>query len=533
MKTTTAWDAVRLPRYSKLKKKGRFDVVVIGGGITGLTAAYLLKKAGKSVCLLERGRLGNGDTGRTTAHLTYVTDRRISELVKSFGKETTRLAWQAGVAAINTIESIAQEGIEGEFRRIPGFLHAPLNAEGDETKQLQADCETARELGFDATFLSNVPRLGKPGVRFSNQAKFHPLRYLAGLARAIDGQGSAIHEESEVGEVEAQPLALKVGDLRIECDYLVIATHVPLMGIAGLVGATLFQTKLIPYSTYAISARLPRGAFPEASFWDTSNPYNYLRIDGGKTHDLAIFGGEDHKTGQVEDTPERFRRLESLLKQIVPDCKVEDRWSGQVIETIDGLPYIGETADNQFVATGFSGNGMTFGTLAGMMACDRALGRDNPWQEVLNVDRKKLRGAWNLVAENIDYPYYLLRDRFTRADASSTRAVKRGDGKVIEIDGKRAACARDAEGKLHHVSAVCTHMGCLVHWNQAEETWDCPCHGSRFKRTGEVLAGPAESPLEPVAVQKPRRTNGRSEKRPRRRSVASKTDRRSNGRRSG
>ncbi len=542
MKTTTAWDGVRSHRYAKLRSNSRFDVVVIGGGLTGLTAAYLLKKAGKTVCVLERDRLGSGDTGRTTAHLTAVTDRRISALVKSFGKETARVVWQAGTAAINTIEAIsAAEEIDCEFRRIPGYLHASLTGPGDESRDLRSEADAARGLGIDATYLSEIPRLGLPGIRYSNQAKFHPLRYLQGLGQAIAGEGSEIHETSEVSEVEAKPLAVKVGKLRVECDYLVIATHVPLMGIAGLVGAALFQSKLIPYSSYAISARLPKGDFPEASFWDTSNPYYYLRIDPAKNYDQAIFGGEDHKTGQAENTAARFKRLEGLLKQLSPKCKIEDGWSGQVIETIDGLPYIGETADHQFVATGFAGNGMTFGTLAGMMACDQALGRHNPWRDVFDVNRKKIRdGAWKFIRENLDYPYYLLRDRFRSSQAPSARAVKRGEGKIIDVDGQRVACSRDPQGKLHQVSAVCTHLGCIVHWNQAEETWDCPCHGSRFRRTGEVLAGPAESPLEPIAAEKPRRpqakpaaANGRNGKRPHRRSAAPGTSRRSAARRSG
>jgi glycine/D-amino acid oxidase-like deaminating enzyme/nitrite reductase/ring-hydroxylating ferredoxin subunit len=547
MKTTTAWDGVRSHRYPKLRKNSQFDVVVIGGGIAGLTAAYLLKKAGRSVCVLERDRLGGGDTGRTTAHLTAVTDRRISTLIKSFGRQTTSLVWQAGTAAINTIEAISQaEEIDCEFGRIPGYLHASLTGPGDESRDLRSEAEAARGLGIDATYVSAVPRLGVPGVRYSNQAKFHPLRYLQGLARAINGDGCEIHEQSEVSEVEAKPLAVKVGKLRVDCDYLVIATHVPLMGIAGLVDAALFQSKLIGYSSYAVSARLPSGDFPEASFWDTSNPYYYLRIDRGKGHDRAIFGGEDHKTGQEGDTRARFKRLEGLLKQLSPKCKIEDRWSGQVIETIDGLPYLGETAENQFAATGFAGNGMTFGTLAGMMACDRALCRDNPWQDVFDVNRKKIGGAFKFVKENLDYPYYLLRDRFTSAEAASARAVKRGEGKIIEVDGKRVACSRDRQGKLYQVSAVCTHLGCLVHWNGAEETWDCPCHGSRFRRSGEVLAGPAEAPLEPVTPEparaaaksprtpvKPADANGRNGKRPHRRSAGPSTSRRPGGRRSG
>ena len=298
MKTSTAWEAVRVARFPKLARKGHFDVVVIGGGITGLTAGYLLKKAGKKVCLLERDRLGQGDTSRTTAHLTYVTDRRITTLAESFGKETTRLVWQAGAAAINTIESIAaEEGIDCEFRRIPGFLHGSLTGPPGESKQLQADADLARELGFDATFLSEVPEVKRPGVRFSNQAKFHPLKYLAGLAKALVGDGSAIHEQSEVGEVEEKPLAVKVGNVRIECDYLVIATHVPLTGIAGLVGAALFQTKLIPYSSYAVSASPAARSISRSQFLGHGEPVLLFADRSGQVARPGDFRGRRPQDG--------------------------------------------------------------------------------------------------------------------------------------------------------------------------------------------------------------------------------------------
>src|SRR6185295_11400374 len=222
----------------------------------------------------------------------------------------------------------------------------------------------------------------RPGIRVADQAKFHPLAYLGGLAAAIVGGGSTIFEHAEVTEVEPEPMAVKCGNHRIACDYLVIATHVPLMGITGLLSATLFQTKLFPYSSYVVGAKVPKGLIPEASFWDTSNPYFYLRVDAGKEADYVIFGGEDHKTGQEVDTGKCFERLEQTLHEIIPAANVDRRWSGQVIETNDGLPYIGETAERQFVATGYGGNGMTFGTLAGLMARDSALGRENPWRDL-------------------------------------------------------------------------------------------------------------------------------------------------------
>ena len=514
----TPWESKRMPRFPRLKKGGHFDVVVIGGGITGLSAAYFLKEAGRKVCLLERSHIGSGDTACTTAHLTYVTDIRLSRLVKTFGEDAARLFWQGGLAAVDAIERIANEhDIRYEFRRVPAFLHAQLHGNRGEAKQLEDEADLAAKLGFDARFVRSVPLVNRPGILFSNQAKFHPMAYLAGLAKAVHGGGSVISEETEAKEIESDPLRVKSDKLEIRCDYLVIATHVPMMGVTGLVSATLFQTKLYPYSTYAVGANIPRGQWAEMSLWDTSDPYYYLRIDSGQKSgqktDYAIFGGGDHKTGQIDDTNRPFDDLTHTLKQLLPEADIDRRWSGQVIETNDGLPYIGETAERQFVATGFAGNGITLGTLAGMMARDAALKRENPWQKLFAVDRKKIRGGtWEYLKENVDYPYYYVRDRLAPAESDSMRDVKRGSGQVVKIDGQRVACSRDASGKLTTVSAVCTHMGCLVHWNAAESTWDCPCHGSRFKPDGSVIAGPAETPLEPVKLSAIAKSKSRSAK---------------------
>lgn len=519
----TSWQNIRLPRFPRLKASTHFDVVVIGAGITGLTAAYLLREAGKSVCVLERRRIGSGDTACTTAHLTYVTDERLTALAKNFGKDQARLVWQGGAAAINLIEHIASaEHIECDFRRVPGFLHAPLDSKRDTSRQFQSEAELAQELGFDARFVSSVPLARQPGIRFSNQAKFHPMKYLAGLATHVHRGNCVISEGSDVDEIEDDPLVVRAGKLRIECDFVVIATHVPLMGKTGLLKATLFQTKLYPYSSYVVAAKIPSGRWPEMSLWDTSDPYNYLRIDRGGRHDEAIFGGADHKTGQEVEPNDQFLELGRRLKELLPEAKIDRHWSGQVIETNDGLPFIGETAERQFAATGFAGNGITFGTLAGLMARDAAQGRINPWQELFSPRRKKLRGGtWEYLKENVDYPYYYLKDRLMPAEGTSVREVKRDGGKVLKLDGERVACSRDSGGKATLVSPYCTHMGCLVHWNELEKTWDCPCHGSRFKPGGEVLAGPAETPLEPVDMPVAKKqANAAAQKPQRRRSAA-------------
>lgn len=497
------WQQTTLPKFAPLAQSGKYDVVVIGGGMTGLCAAYFLKMAGKKVCLLERDRLGYGDTGHTTAHLVQVTDSPLTTLVRDFGEDAARLTWQANAAGRNALESIAREArIACRFERVPAYYHAALGKDRDESDDLREEAELARKLGFEAEFVDSAPLVNKPAVCFPNQARFHPYKFLDGLSQLVAGDGCSIHEHSEVTEVTKDPLAVKCGDHTLECDYVVIATHVPLMGKSGFINATLLQARLIPQSTYVVGARVPKGSIPDACFFDTNDPYYYLRIDRTPRYDYAIFGGEDHKTGQIEDTHERYVRLERMLKELVPEAECYLRWSGQVIETNDGLPLIGETAEKQFVATGFAGNGMTFGCLAGLMACDAALGKKNPWRDLFSVNRTNIKGAtWDYLKQNSEYPYYMISDRFSKAEGTSPEDVAPGEGKVLALEGKRVACYRDDAGHVSAVSAVCTHMGCFVHWNNAERTWDCPCHGSRFHPSGEVLAGPAETPLETVEVE--------------------------------
>jgi Rieske Fe-S protein len=270
------------------------------------------------------------------------------------------------------------------------------------------------------------------------------------------------------------------------------------MGKTNIASATLLQTKLYLYTSYVVGGRIAKGTVPDMLFWDTASPYHYLRLDDRGDHDFVIFGGNDHKTGQAEDTVRCFERLEAAARRAVPSLDITRRWSGQVIETNDGLPFIGESSSHQFAATGYAGNGMTFGTLAGMMADDACAGRKNPWQELFDPGRTKVRGgAWDYLKENVDYPYYMIRDRIVGPQGTSLRALQTGEGKVLDNAGERVAASRGADGRVTMVSPVCTHMGCLVEWNRAEKTWDCPCHGSRFLPDGQVLAGPAETPLEP------------------------------------
>ena len=500
--TTPYWttSATRRP-FTKLSQDVAADVVVIGGGITGLTAAYLLAKAGTRVVVLERDRCASTDTGHTSAHLTMVTDARLSDLVQRFGRSHAQAVWDAGLAAIAHIDDVIREhALDGAFEWVDGYLYAPLtDNEVAETQRLQADATLARELGFDAEFIDAIPLVRRPGVRFGGQARLHPRKYLAVVTNAIVALGGEIFEHSEADEFCEDPRAVKANGHTITCDDVIIATHNPLVGFRGLAGATLFQTKLALYTSYVIAGRVARGTVPDALWWDTGDPYCYLRIEPHRDHDLVIFGGEDHKTGQQDDTSACFRRLEGRLRAIVSAVDVTHRWSGQVIETPDGLPYIGQSAEHQYSATGYAGNGLTFGTLAGMMMSDAILQRSNPWTELFDPGRKALtRGLWDYVKENVDYPYYMIRDRLAGAEAQSLRAEPRGHGKIIERNGAKVAAYRDVDGSVSLRSAICTHMGCVVAWNSAEQTWDCPCHGSRFTPAGDVISGPAEAPLPEV-----------------------------------
>ena len=496
MNTQPPWLAEKGAAFPTLETDLKTDALVIGGGIAGITAAYLLKQAGKSVILVERGEIGTGETGHTTAHISYPTDMRLSDLVHKFGRNHAQAVWDAGSAATEQIATNAtRAGIDCELRRVPGFLFAAPDADKDEPERLRKEAELATELGFDAVYIDKVPLGEVPGVRFANLMKFHPLKYLRGLAACIPGGGSHLFEHSNVSAFHDDPRHVICNGHTIHYQYVFLATHVPLQGQRNTLSAALLQTKLSLYSTYALGARAPLGSLPEALLWDTADPYLYLRIDRQPDCDYVIIGGADHKTGQEAHTESCYGALENMLQRYAPRAQIDRRWSGQVIETIDGLPFIGATGDREFLATGFSGTGMTFGTLGGMMFRDYVQGELNPWHDLLSVERKKLSSTWDYLKENKDYPYYLLKDLFQSASEDSVSALPVNEGKMLLCHGKKTAVFRDEKGHVTRLSPVCPHMGCTVKWNPSEKTWDCPCHGSRFTAQGELMGGPAETGL--------------------------------------
>jgi glycine/D-amino acid oxidase-like deaminating enzyme len=392
LKTSPYWiDLAPLTHFPPLTRTERADVVVVGGGITGLTAAYLLVSAGRSVVVLERRRVAESDTGYTSAHLTMVTDLPMTDLVKQFGRDQAQAVWDAGLAAISQISEIVRaEQIACDFDRVPGYLHAAVDRAIDEADWLREEAQLATALGFDAAFVEDVPLFNTAGIRFEGQARMHPRRYLAGLARAITAKGGRIYEQSGANDFSDHPRSVSANGHHVSCDEIVIATHAPLVGNQGLMRATQLQTRLALYTTYVVAGRVEKGTLPDALFWDTSDPYRYYRLEPRPDFDQVIYGGEDHQTGQEPATARRFAALEAALRTVAPDVDLTHRWSGQVIETHDGLPFIGRQAAHQFTGTGYSGNGTTFGTLAGMMARDAILGRRNPWSDLFHVDRRAI-----------------------------------------------------------------------------------------------------------------------------------------------
>lgn len=495
------WLAHDTKSYYPLDKDLQVDVAVIGAGITGATTAYLLKKAGLKVAVLEKGKCINAETGHTSAHLTYVTDVRLHTLVDTFGRDAARAVWDAGQSALFLIEDLVRQlKIDCDFAWVPGYLHAPWDSEEaarNEHESLEHDAELAQEFGFDATFVDVVPLANQPGVRFANQAMIHPVKYVDGLLQHVVGSGGHVYEDSEVDQIDEAGIVHCRGH-KVHCDCIVIATHLPIAGKAAQAETQLLNSRIAAYSTYVMSARLPTAVETSpALYWDTASPYHYLRFHELNGQQTAVFGGGDHKTGQSKNTTEPFTELEKQWHRIFPHTRAGMRWSGQVLNSNDGLPFIGEIAPRQYVATGFAGNGLTFGSFAALMIRDAVIGAVNPWHDLFRPDRGVLRrGIWSYVTENFDYLRYYLHDRLTPAEGESAADVPRGGGKILKINGERLAVYRDPEGQLSCHSAACTHMGCHVRWNNAERTWDCPCHGSRFKPTGEVIAGPASAPLD-------------------------------------
>lgn len=505
--TRPAWyDATTVPTYPPPTGGLRADVVVVGAGIAGLTTAYLLASAGKSVIVLDEGPIGSGQTGRTSAHLASYLDDDFTELERLLGVEMSKLAYESHNAAIDTIEQIAKaENIACDFKRVDAYLFPVPGDEGF----LDGELAAARRAGFtDCERHERIRLCGYetgPCLRFGHQARFHPLKYLVGLAKAAQAKGVRIFTGRRVTDVQGKttdsphPRAqLDDGPDVVIGDHIVVATNTPApvnnwMGI---------YTKQAAYRTYLIAATVPRGSVDDALYWDTGDPYHYVRVEaagpdlrGGDT-DLLLVGGEDHKTGQPPADPdEPFAKLEAWARDKFPMITgVAARWSGQVQEPADGPGFIGRcpTLTNVYVITGDSGMGLTHGTLGARLVTDLVTGRPNPWEALYDPARKETNLEFVKENANVIAQY---KDLLTGGEVKDAAEIGPGEGAVMREGASKLAVYRDDRGNVHKCSALCTHMGCVVSWNAVEKSWDCPCHGSRFDPYGKVLLGPAIADL--------------------------------------
>lgn len=502
-------DSAPRPEFPTLNEDINTDVVIVGAGIAGLSVAYNLVKAGRKVVVLEDGLIGSGETGRTTAHLSNALDDRYAEIEKTFGKEVSALAGASHTAAITFIENtIKAENIDCDFMRLDGYLFLHPS---DKTKTLQDEFEATRNAGIATELMASVPGLVShegPCLRFPYQAQFHPMKYLIGLCKAITDGGGLIYCKSHVTKITSE--AVEANDYRVTAQEIVVATNTPVNDLVTM------HTKQHPYRSYVIAAEVPKGSLPYALWWDTgdqdspwvSKPYHYARLQPfNEMADLLIIGGEDHKTGQAEreNVPEeqRYMRLEQWARQRFPKISnIAYTWSGQVMEPVDMLGFIGTNPgdENIFIATGDSGNGMTHGTIAGILLSDLIMGRRNPWTKIYDPSRITLSTAGDFIREGTNMAAQYL-DFFAPGDVDSLQNLREGEGAIMRSGGQKVAVYKDPGSQIHVFSAVCPHLGCYVRWNNDEKSFDCPCHGSRFSCEGKVVNGPAISDLSPLEIK--------------------------------
>jgi glycine/D-amino acid oxidase-like deaminating enzyme/nitrite reductase/ring-hydroxylating ferredoxin subunit len=490
------WMDVPTPSLPKLDRNLETDALIIGAGITGLLSAYALQRAGRTVTVVDRGRVGRGMTARTTAHLAFELDDFFHELIKAHGKASAQAWYQSQAAAVDLIENICrEEQIACDFARVDGMLMA---AEEEDVRYLKKELEAAREAGFaDAQWIERreVPGQEYPAIRFPRQARFHPMKFLNGLVAALRKGEAQLYEHTGITTLEERHgtvAAMTSTGHTLWARQVLVATNSPFHLRVPV------HTKQSPYRTYAIAAHIPKGEAADVLLWDTVEPgYHYVRLQPGEETDLLIVGGEDHKSGTADDGEDRIARLEAWTRERWPSLgPLAYRWSGQVNEPADYVGFIGRSPRYKevYLATGDSGQGMTTGGVAALMLRDLMNGRTSPWAKLYSPTRKMHHGVASYFKENLEAARHWI-ELVGPGEVASVADIPAGQGAIVKMKRKPVAAYRDESGELHLRSAVCTHAGCTVHWNGFEGCWDCPCHGSQFSTTGEVLAGPAAKPL--------------------------------------
>lgn len=470
-----------------------YDCLVVGAGITGLSTALLLQQSGKKTIIAEAHSVGFGTTGGTSAHINTFADTTFKEAESAFSEEGAKLFAAAIADGFGLISKhVEAYRIDCDYAYKTGYLYAENK---DEVKQLADIYKGALKVGVKVQYVNEVPTPVpfRQALAFEEQAQFHPLKYLQGLERAYLNAGGTILENTRVEKIDSKDgmHTATAADRDIRAKAVIYATHMP-------PNLNVFNFECAPYRSYVMAVKLKSGQYPDALIYDSQEPYHYVRshtIDG---QELLLAGGLDHKTGH--DDPEKaFDELEKYIRKYYNVSSVKYKWSSQYYIPVDGLPYIGQlplAAKGIYCATGYNGNGMMLGSAAAILLSDLVSGKESKYQKLFDPGRIKPVDSFSeFVKENTDVAYHMIADRFGIHETDSLKRLEKGQGKLVEVNGTKIAAYRDDSGNIHALSPVCTHAGCIVNWNPAEKSWDCPCHGARYAIDGQVLTGPATRPL--------------------------------------
>lgn len=493
--TRSIWKSTaRETNFPSLNENIQTEVAIVGGGITGVTAAYLLARSGKKVVLLEAGTISGGTTGDSTGNLYSMVDKRLHHIQSKWDEETAANVARSRGEAVDLVEELVNKyQIDCSFKRVPWYLFSETDQK-DET--IEKEIAAAAHYGLQVEELHDLPipvKVSK-AIKVEGQAQFNPAAFVRGLAENIDRANCRIFENSEVYHIQKEEeLVLSTATGTVTAQKVILATHSP-KGIYAV------QTALYPYREYAMAAKLNSGDFPDGIYWDTEADFHTsIRTYQSDGASYVLMLGGHHKVGQEDDYSRFYDKLEKNIKKYFDVSSINYKWSAQHYKPADGLPYIGESVDdNIYFATGFSTDGLTYGVLSAMIFDDLLNNRENKWAELYKAKRfTPVKSAKDYIKENLNVAKQYLKNIPGTASKEAYSEIKSGEGKVVDHGTEKWAVYRDQNGVVHCRSALCTHMDCVVDWNDAEKSWDCPCHGSRFEPTGEVIEGPAFSPLEP------------------------------------
>lgn len=477
-----------------------YDVIIVGGGITGITTALLLQQAGKKCIVLEANNLCFGTTGGTTAHLNTLLDTPYNTIAKNFNKDKAKLVARSVREAIALIKHhVSAYNIDCSFEEAEAFLYAQ---EPKQEKELEEIRQAATDAGVDAVY---DPQLPLPftftkAIRVPGQAKFIPTRYVHALATKLEEAGGVIVQQCRVtGAQENETITVDTSLGEVKGHALIYATHIP-------PAVNLLHLRCVPYRSYAMAVTLTGDVpYPTGLFYDMYDPYHYYRTQEVDGQPYLIVGGYDHKTAHEENTEHHFLQLEAHVRGTFKVRDVVYKWSSQYFEPADGLPYIGALPGHSgkiYVATGYGGNGMTYSHVAAMLLKNIILDEESPYPDLYNPNRiKPVAGFVNFIKHNADVVKQFAGKWFPHEDLEELAALAAGEEKVVVVGNQKIALYKDDDGHLHAVDPICTHLKCEVKWNRAERSWDCPCHGARYSFDGKVLTGPADRDLEPVEIR--------------------------------